>query len=62
TVDYPAGNRTTVPMVNFKASMETAKAEVAKDGVERLNTEPLGANPNEVPVLKLPEADKSNRE
>lgn len=69
TVEYPAGNRTTVPMVNFKASTDaTGKEDSSKadtippmEGIERLTTEPLGANPNEVPKLKLPESDKSSR-
>ncbi len=64
TVDYPAGNRTTVPMVNFKASSgaagETGADAGTKPMVEPLETEPLGANPNDVPMLKLPESDRSN--
>ena len=35
TVDYPAGNRTTVPMVSFKASTTTRESGpngAAKDG------------------------------
>ncbi len=68
TVEYPAGNKTTVPMVNLNASSEPAKpavepkgAEGATGGVEPMEIEPLGANLDELPRLILPESDKSNQ-
>ena len=41
TVDYPAGNRTAVPMVNFKASTETSADRT--DGTGTAPTTPTGA-------------------
>ena len=51
TVEYPAGNRTTVPMVSFKASMESA------DGADGAG----GAGPTEPPV-RSPAADRASPE
>ncbi|HEX5032688.1 MAG TPA: response regulator [Candidatus Eisenbacteria bacterium] len=40
TVDYPAGNRTTVPMVNFKASSDAPEPPAASGPAERAATDP----------------------
>lgn len=40
TVDYPAGNKTTVPMVNFKAS-----SEAGADGAAPSNPDPASQTP-----------------
>ena len=63
TVDYPAGNRTTVPMVNFRASPETgdAKGRGAETAAGGGSGAPLPGAPGGNPSLKVPESDTSNR-
>jgi CheY-like chemotaxis protein len=63
TVDYPAGNKTTVPMVNFKASPEstpgTRTVKGAESGAKSVGSD---ARPGleEKPNLKIPEPDRSS--
>ena len=63
TVDYPAGNRTTVPMVNFRASPEAGEAkglgaEAAAGGGAGA---PAEGAPGVNPTLRVPGSDTSNR-
>jgi len=62
TVDYPAGNKTTVPMVNFKASPEggAAKGTGAEKGPGAPSGESAKVAPVVDPALKSPEPDKSS--
>src|SRR5437773_4522494 len=69
TVDYPAGNKTTVPMVNFKASPDggAAKGQEAGKGQAGISGGPAkGApeakGPEANPAVKSPEAGRSSPE
>jgi Signal transduction histidine kinase len=53
TVDYPAGNRTTVPMVNFKASLGAPEASAPRDAQ---------AKPGDDPEIKSRESGRSSPE
>jgi CheY-like chemotaxis protein len=63
TVDYPAGNRTTVPMVNFKASAEVGQGKETGAGDGAGPAGASGANtgsPATGENLKSPESDRSS--